>query len=138
METRNTGLQIYWICRKKEKLAKKAWKIEEYHRGITRFCGIERRQTRRNNVQRALIMMAIRAFLRFEMQRISTGIIWLKQSEALEGVLLISYKKSNLCLTQKFWKLKSCLNCGQLRKFYISYYFYILPEVRILTFNQRS
>jgi putative transposase len=61
---------------KRKELAKKAWKIEEYHRGIKQFCGVERCQARRNNVQRAHIMMAIRAFLRFEIHRITTGITW--------------------------------------------------------------
>jgi len=59
---------------KRKELGKKAWKIEEYHRGIKQFCGVERCQARRNSVQRAQIMMAIRAFLRFEVQRIKTGI----------------------------------------------------------------
>ena len=61
---------------KRKELAKKAWKIEEYYRGIKQFCGVERCQARRNNVQRAHITMAIRAFLRFEIQRIRTGITW--------------------------------------------------------------
>jgi IS4 transposase len=61
---------------KRKELAKKAWKIEEYHRGIKQFCGVERCQARRNNVQRAHIMMSLRAFLRFEIQRITTGITW--------------------------------------------------------------
>ena len=60
----------------RKKLAKKAWKIEEYHRGIKQFCGVERCQARKNDVQRAHIMMAIRAFLRFEVHRIRTGISW--------------------------------------------------------------
>jgi hypothetical protein len=65
-----------WTCRKKKRkeLAKKSWKIEEYHRGIKRFCEVERCQPRRNNVQRAHIMMAIGAFLRFEMQRTIKGV----------------------------------------------------------------
>ena len=61
---------------KRKELAKKAWKIEEYHRGIKQFCGVERCQARRNSVQRAHILMALRAFLRFEFQRITTGITW--------------------------------------------------------------
>ena len=60
----------------RKELAKKAWKIEEYHRGIKQFCGVERCQARRNNIQRAHIMMAIRAFLRFEVCRIRKGISW--------------------------------------------------------------
>jgi len=78
METRN-----YWAANvlamqeeDRKELAKKAWKIEEYHRGIKQFCGVERCQTRRNEVQIAHIMMAIRAFLRFEVHRIRTGISW--------------------------------------------------------------
>jgi hypothetical protein len=74
----------------RKKLAKKAWQIEEYHRGIKQFCGVEQCQARRNNVQRAHIMMAIRAFLRFEIHRISTGLIGLKQNGALQGMLLTS------------------------------------------------
>lgn len=61
---------------KRKELAKKAWKIEEYNRGIKQFCGVERCQARRNSVQRAHILMALRAFLRFEFQRITTGITW--------------------------------------------------------------
>jgi IS4 transposase len=38
--------------KERKKLAKKAWKIEEYHRGIKQFCGVERCQARRNDVQR--------------------------------------------------------------------------------------
>jgi FOG: Transposase and inactivated derivatives len=60
----------------RKELAKKAWKIEEYHRGIKQFCGIERCQARRNNIQRAHILMAIRAFLRFEVRRIRIGVSW--------------------------------------------------------------
>ena len=75
MKTRNTGYRCTgYEGRKKEErrkeLGKKAWKIEEYYRGIKQFCGVERCQARRNNMQRAHIMMAIRAFLRFEIQRI--------------------------------------------------------------------
>jgi hypothetical protein len=60
----------------RKELAKKAWKIEEYHRGIKQFCGVERCQATRNSIQRAHIQMAIRAFLRFEVHRIKTGIPW--------------------------------------------------------------
>lgn len=59
---------------KRKELEKKAWKIEEYHRGIKQFCGVERCQARRNRMKRAHIMIAIRAFLRFEIQRIKIGI----------------------------------------------------------------
>lgn len=57
----------------KKVLAKKAWKIEEYHRGMKQSCEAERYQARRNNVRKAH-MMTLRAFLRFEMQRIRTDV----------------------------------------------------------------
>jgi putative transposase len=67
----------------RKELVKKAWKIEEYHRGIKQFCGIKRCQARRNNIQRAHILMAIRAFLKFEVHKIRTGISWFKQRRTL-------------------------------------------------------
>lgn len=70
--TRCTGYE----GRKTERVSKKFWKIKEYHRGIKQFCGVESCQARRNNVQRAHILMSIRAFLRFEVQKIRTGITW--------------------------------------------------------------
>ncbi|WP_157209499.1 transposase [Methanosarcina barkeri] len=52
---------------KLEKLAKKSWKIEEYHRGIKQFCGVEKFQARKEESQRAHIMFSLRAFLRLEL-----------------------------------------------------------------------
>ena len=61
---------------KRKELAKKVWKIEEYHREIKQLSGVERCQARRNNVQRAHILMVLRAFFRFEIRKIRTGITW--------------------------------------------------------------
>ena len=36
----------------REDLAKKSWKIEEYHRGIKQFCGVEKCQARKEEAQR--------------------------------------------------------------------------------------
>jgi putative transposase len=55
---------------KREDLAKKSWKIEEYHRGIKQLCGVEKCQARKDESQRAHIMFSLRAFLRLELQRI--------------------------------------------------------------------
>src|SRR5665647_3859882 len=55
---------------KREDLTKKSWKIEEYHRGIKQFCGVEKCQARKEESQRAHIMFSLRAFLRLELQRI--------------------------------------------------------------------
>jgi len=56
---------MYWTCRdKKERVGNKDWKIEEYHKRIKQFCEVERCQARRDNMQRAYIVMTIRTFLR--------------------------------------------------------------------------
>jgi putative transposase len=56
--------------------AEKCWRIEEYHRGIKQFCGIERAQHRSAIAQRNHIGLALRAFLRLESHRIRTGVSW--------------------------------------------------------------
>jgi hypothetical protein len=56
--------------------AELAWGIEEYHRGLKQYCGVERCQTRQPRAQRNHIGLAIRAFLRLEWHRFSTGISW--------------------------------------------------------------
>ena len=43
-----------------------AWGIEDYHRGLKQFTGVERCQARRENSQRNHIGFAIRAFVRLE------------------------------------------------------------------------
>lgn len=70
-KTRNIGLQDVLDMKeeKRKELAKNSGKLK-------RFCGVESCQARRNNVQRAHILMSIRAFLRFEVQKIRTGITW--------------------------------------------------------------
>jgi len=51
-----------------------SWRIEEYHRGLRQFCGAERSQVRLAEAQRNHIGPAIRAFLRFEIAGLKTGI----------------------------------------------------------------
>ena len=62
----------------KEDLANKSWKIEEYHRAIKQFCGVEKCQARKKESQRAHIMLSLRAFLRLEVQRTEMGYLGLK------------------------------------------------------------
>jgi hypothetical protein len=52
------------------------WRIEEYHRGLKQFCGIERAQHRSAKAQRNHIGLALRAFLRLEVHRLRTGVSW--------------------------------------------------------------
>jgi putative transposase len=58
--------------------AKHAWAIEEYHLGssTTVLCAVDRCQTRASNAQRNHIGLAIRAFVRLEWHRFTTGISW--------------------------------------------------------------
>jgi putative transposase len=53
-----------------------SWRIEEYHRGIKQFCGVERCQARQARAQRNHIGMSIRAFLRLACHCFSLGISW--------------------------------------------------------------
>lgn len=64
-------------------LAKNSWKIEEYHRGIKQFCGVERCQSRRAQSQRAHIMFSLRAFLRLELHRLKTKMSWFESKTSI-------------------------------------------------------
>lgn len=50
--------------------------IEEYHRGLKQCTEVERRPTRLARSQRNHIGMALRAFVRLEYHRFTTGISW--------------------------------------------------------------
>ena len=63
--------------------AEKCWRIEEYHRGIKQFCGIERAQHRSATAQRNHIGLALRAFLRLESHRLRTGVSWFEAKTAI-------------------------------------------------------
>jgi hypothetical protein len=57
-------------------MAEPTWTIENYHRGIKQFCGIEKCQARSATAQRNHIGFSIRAFLRFEIFSYFTGYSW--------------------------------------------------------------
>jgi putative transposase len=57
-------------------LAELSWSIEEYHRGLKQFTGIERCQVRAERGQRNHICLAIRAFVRLEYQHFHSGVSW--------------------------------------------------------------
>ncbi len=63
--------------------AEYAWKIEEYHRGIKQFCGIESCQARKSQSQTAHIMFSLRAFLRLEVERLRSGISWFESKRKI-------------------------------------------------------
>jgi len=58
------------------KYAQYAWTIENYHRGIKQFCGIERAQVRAGRAQRNHIGLSLRAFLRLERFSYQSGFSW--------------------------------------------------------------
>ena len=58
------------------KFAEQVGAIENYHRGIKQFCGIEQAQVRSARAQRNHMEMALRAFLRLEHHRLLTGMSW--------------------------------------------------------------
>ena len=56
--------------------AERAWGIEEYHRGLKQHTAVDRCQTRMARAQRNHIGFALRAFVRLEWHRFSTGVSW--------------------------------------------------------------
>jgi putative transposase len=56
--------------------AQQAWTIESYHRAIKQCVGIEKAQVRSSRAQRNHIMLALRAFIRLELNRLRTGVSW--------------------------------------------------------------
>lgn len=72
-------------------LGSKSWIIEEYHRGIKQFCGIEKCQARKKESQRAHILFSLRAFLRLEVQRIKKGISWFESKTKIHRVAAKTY-----------------------------------------------
>lgn len=78
----------------RKELAHQSWKIEEYHRGIKQFCGVERCQARNSQSQRAHIQLSIRAFLRLEMERLRTGRSWFEIKREIEREAIRAYIKN--------------------------------------------
>ncbi len=73
----------YWatndleMCESKlEELGRRAWAIENYHRGVKQCCGIEKSQARSARAQMNHISFSIRAFARLEVHRLRTGVSW--------------------------------------------------------------
>jgi len=56
--------------------AELSWGVEEYHRGLKQFTGVERCACRMTKAQRNHIGWSIRAFVRLEWHRFTTGISW--------------------------------------------------------------
>lgn len=57
-------------------LGERAWGIEEYHRGLKQHCGVDKSQVRYTRAVCNHIGCAIRAFVRLEWHRFTTGVSW--------------------------------------------------------------
>jgi hypothetical protein len=76
----------------RQALAEQAWGVEEYHRGLKMHTAVDRCQTRMARAQRNHIGFAIRAFVRLEWHRFTTGVSWFAAKlsiirEAIRGFL---------------------------------------------------
>jgi DDE family transposase len=65
------------------KYAQEAWTIENFHRGIKQFSGIERCQARSRRAQRNHIGLSLRAFLRLEVHGYKQGISWFEAKTSI-------------------------------------------------------
>ena len=61
---------------RQQMFAEWSWSIEEYHRGLKQFTGVEKCQVRSAWGQRNHVGCAIRAFVRLEYHRFTTGMSW--------------------------------------------------------------
>ena len=59
-----------------ERYSAQAWTVETYHRAIKQCVGIEKAQVRSSKAQRNHILLALRAFLRLEANRLRNDISW--------------------------------------------------------------
>lgn len=80
---RDDGAVQYWATddlkmdvEKRDELESMGWGIEVYHRGIKQCCGIEKAQVRTEQSQRSHMLLSLRAFLRFEVNRLVKAISW--------------------------------------------------------------
>ena len=71
------------------KYAELSWVIEQYHRGIKQFVGVERCFARKAVVQRNHIGLALRAFLRIERHCFQQASVGLKQKSLLSETLCV-------------------------------------------------
>jgi hypothetical protein len=75
------------------------WHIEEYHRALKQFCGVEQAQHRHAVAQRNHIGFALRAFLRLEVYRLQTGTPWFQaKAEIVRDAIRAYLAQPRYCL----------------------------------------
>ena len=75
----------------REELARQAWGVEVYHRGIKQCCGVEKSPARKAQSQRNHIRLSLQAYLRLEVHRLQTGISWYEAKASIIRDALSSY-----------------------------------------------
>src|SRR5579859_7686376 len=78
----------------REEVAGQALAIEEYHRALKQCCGVERCQARSERGQRNHILLAMRAFVRLEWQRLQNGWSWYEAKRQLLRAAIRAYRAS--------------------------------------------
>lgn len=71
-----------------------SWNIEEYHRGVKQYCGVERSQVRPAKAQRNHIGLAIRTFLWFALYSFKTEYSWLEAKYSIIGKAVRHYMQN--------------------------------------------
>jgi hypothetical protein len=67
----------------REKLARRAWGVETYHRRLKQYCGVQRSQHQSLRARHNHIQMSIRAFLRLELHRVRTAVSFYESKTAI-------------------------------------------------------
>ena len=75
----------------RERLNKHAWKIENYHRALKQFCGVDKCQARKEVSQRSHIQFSLRVYLRLEINRVKKGISWFEIKMAIHREAVANY-----------------------------------------------
>jgi len=74
--------------------AERAWAIEEYHRGLKQCTEVERCPARLARSQRNHVGLAVRAFVRLEWHRFTTGVSWFEAKWAVIRDAVRAYLKN--------------------------------------------
>lgn len=77
-----------------EHYSTQAWTIETYHRAIKQCVGIEKAQVRSSKAQRNYILLALRAFVRLELNRIRSGVSWYQAKHDIVRDAIHDYLKN--------------------------------------------
>jgi len=81
-------------------LEQMGWGIEEYHRGLKQFCGVERAQVRKAVAWMGHLQSALRAFLRLEAYRLRSGLSWYEAKQRIVREAIRAYLRHPLYIIQ--------------------------------------